>query len=129
MLWTRYLALDIRVSCPCRQPGRFKYADKRLFAHSGHLPQQSQPTAQEKNEWDRTEEEAEVHREVGRMTERLTQMTEESMETGGSGAKKAVEEAGFSEELKKKLEERIQESTFRSENAAAFAETNLPVCN
>ena len=61
------------------------------------------------------------------MTERLAQMTEESIGQGGRSARKAVEAAGFSEELKKKLEERLQESNFRSENAAAFAEINLPV--
>lgn len=60
------------------------------------------------------------------MAGRLAQMTNEMIEQGGRSAKKAIEEGGFSEELKKKLEARLQESSFRSENAAAFAQVSLP---
>lgn len=63
----------------------------------------------------------------GRMVGRLMQMTDEMIEQGGRSAKKAIEEGGFSEELKKKLEARLQESSFRSENTAAFAQASLPV--
>ena len=62
------------------------------------------------------------------MSKRLMQMTDEMIERDGRSTKKAIEEGGFSEELKKKIEARIQESSFRSENAAAFAQANLPVC-
>ena len=61
------------------------------------------------------------------MSSRLAQMTDESLGHGVPGAAKAIEEAGFSEELKRQLEERIKESTFRSENPAAFAQINMPV--
>ena len=61
------------------------------------------------------------------MSEQLAQLTEEAIEQGGRGARKAVEEAGFSEELKKQLEARIKDSTFKSDNAAALAYANLPV--
>ena len=63
------------------------------------------------------------------MSERLMQMTEEIIDGDGRSMKKAFEEGGFSEDLKKKLESRLQESSFRSENAAAFAQANLPVCS
>ena len=63
----------------------------------------------------------------GRMSERLMQMTDEMIERDGRSTKKAFEEGGFSEDLKKILESRLQESSFRSENAAAFAQANLPV--
>ena len=63
----------------------------------------------------------------GRMFERLMQMTDEMIERDGRSTKKAFEEGGFSEDLKKKLESRLQESSFRSENAVAFAQANLPV--
>lgn len=53
-------------------------------------------------------------------------MSEESLESGGKSARKAVEEAGFSDELKKQLEERIASASFRSENASAFAQANMP---
>lgn len=61
------------------------------------------------------------------MSGRLAQMTDEMLEQGNRSAKKVIKEGGFSEELKKKLEARLQESSFRSENAAAFAQVNLPV--
>jgi len=63
----------------------------------------------------------------GRMSQRLFQMTEESIEQSGRGMTKAIEEGGFSEDLKKQLEARIQDSTFKAQNCAAFAGTNMPV--
>lgn len=63
------------------------------------------------------------------MSRRLSEMTEQSMEEGGRSARKTMEEAGFSEELKKQLEERIAESTFRSQNAAAISQVEMPVCS
>ena len=62
------------------------------------------------------------------MSERLSQMTENSIEQGGRSANKTIHEAGFSDELKRRLEAKIQDSTFKSQNAAAFAEVNMPVC-
>ncbi|KAK5174256.1 uncharacterized protein LTR77_001336 [Saxophila tyrrhenica] len=53
-------------------------------------------------------------------------MSEESIETGGRSARKAVEEAGFSEELRRQLEDKIANASFRSDNAQAFAQANLP---
>lgn len=60
------------------------------------------------------------------MSRRLSQMSEESLRTGGRSAEKAVEEGGFSEELKRELEEKIANASFRNEYASAFAEANLP---
>lgn len=54
-------------------------------------------------------------------------MTGETVEQGGRSAQKAVEDAGFSEELKQRLEARIADSKFNSENPAAFSQINLPV--
>jgi stress response protein YsnF len=53
-------------------------------------------------------------------------MSEEALESGGRSAQKAVSEAGFDEELKRQLEERIASATFRAENRNAFAEAGLP---
>lgn len=55
------------------------------------------------------------------MSSRLAQMIDESH------AQKAIEEAGFSQELIQQLEERIKDSTFKSENPAAFAQSDMPV--
>jgi hypothetical protein len=63
------------------------------------------------------------------MTRRLEQMSEESLETGGRGARIAVEEAGaigFSADLRRQLEQRIADAHFRSDNAAAFSQINMP---
>lgn len=67
-----------------------------------------------------------VTRGGGRMSSRLAQMTDESLRQGRS-AEKAINEAGFSEDLKRQLEEKIKESAFKSENPAAFAHLNMPV--
>ncbi|KAF2224922.1 hypothetical protein BDZ85DRAFT_167350, partial [Elsinoe ampelina] len=64
-------------------------------------------------------------KEQGAMSRRLAELTSESLETGGRSARKAVDEAGFSEDLKKQLEERIANAGFRSENASAFAQAEL----
>ena len=60
------------------------------------------------------------------MSRRLAEMSDESLESGGRGARKAVEEAGFSEELRARLEEKIAGASFRNENASAFAQANMP---
>ncbi|KAI9792848.1 MAG: hypothetical protein M1833_001007 [Piccolia ochrophora] len=53
-------------------------------------------------------------------------MAEQAMDEHGGQAKPIVEEAGFSEELKRQLEERIENSKFKAEHAAAFSEVNMP---
>ncbi|KKZ63566.1 hypothetical protein EMCG_02103 [[Emmonsia] crescens] len=64
--------------------------------------------------------------EEGAMSRRLSEMADESMLEGGKSFRKNMQEAGFSEDLKKKLEKRIAQSSFRSENAAAFSLVNMP---
>ncbi|KAK4928096.1 hypothetical protein LTR28_011916, partial [Elasticomyces elasticus] len=60
------------------------------------------------------------------MSKRLSEMSDETLETGGKSVRKAIEEAGFDEQLRKKLEERIANASFRSKNASAFAQAELP---
>jgi len=60
------------------------------------------------------------------MSRRLTGLSEQALEEGGRGAQKAVEEAGFDEELKQKLLNRIADASFKSDNASAFAQAKLP---
>ncbi|KAM5456635.1 hypothetical protein MaudCBS49596_000876 [Microsporum audouinii] len=62
----------------------------------------------------------------GAMSKRLADMTEDAIMQGGSSARKNIQETGFSEELKQRLQERIAESSFKNENAAAIAYANLP---
>jgi hypothetical protein len=63
----------------------------------------------------------------GAMSRRLAEMTESSVDTGGSSTAKNVRDAGFSEELKRQLEARIADTAFRSQNRMAIAEAELPV--
>jgi hypothetical protein len=65
-------------------------------------------------------------KEQGAMSRRLAGMSEESLETGGRSARKAVEEAGFDEGLKRDLLERIATATFRSEHAGALSQADMP---
>ena len=62
---------------------------------------------------------------MGAMSRRLADATEDAVLGGGRAGMRAIEEAGFSEELKQKLLERVQAQKFQSENAAAFAEAGL----
>ena len=58
--------------------------------------------------------------EEGAFTRRMRSMSEEALESGGHGARKAVEEAGFSAELKAQLEQRIAAASLQS------PEVNMP---
>ena len=56
----------------------------------------------------------------------IQEMSDESIEEGGRSARNAVNEAGFSDDLKRQLEEKIANAGFRSDNASALAQVNLP---
>lgn len=71
----------------------------------------------------------EAEEEAGPMSRRLAEMTEETILAGGSSGAKNVEDAGFSEELKKQLESRIADSAFRRQNQRALTEAEIPVRN
>lgn len=68
---------------------------------------QAQAPRKEEDEYYEQDVREEQEEERGAMSRRLAEMTEEVLEGGGRSARKAVEEAGFDEELKRKLEERI----------------------
>jgi len=61
------------------------------------------------------------------MARRLSQMTEDAMLEGGRSAQRNLEAAGFSEDLKKQLEERVKAASFRNEYAAAHSILDMPV--
>ena len=63
--------------------------------------------------------------EQGAMSRRLADATEDAILVGGRAGRKAVEEAGFSEELKQKLLDRVESHVFKTENSTAFAEAGL----
>ncbi|TGJ78753.1 hypothetical protein E0Z10_g10014 [Xylaria hypoxylon] len=64
--------------------------------------------------------------EPGAMSRRLQEATDEALFTGGTAGRRAVEDAGFSEELKDKLLAKVKDAQFRSQYAAAFSEADMP---
>ncbi|RHZ64864.1 hypothetical protein CDV55_103819 [Aspergillus turcosus] len=60
------------------------------------------------------------------MQRRLSEMTEQAMLEGGRSARKNIEQAGFSEDLKKRLQERIAATAFKNEHPAAHSIVNMP---
>ena len=115
-----------QLECPSLRPQNGLIS--KAFATSTALPQENEHAPATSGDHTKSHvEDAENGGEPGGMSSRLAQMTDESIEQGGRSAKKAIEEGGFSEELKRRLEERIQENSFKSENPAAFAQVNMPV--
>ncbi|KAI1457880.1 hypothetical protein F4805DRAFT_158407 [Annulohypoxylon moriforme] len=64
--------------------------------------------------------------ELGPMARRLEEATEEALLTGGRAGRRAVEDAGFSDELKERLFAKVKDAEFRLEHATAFAEAGMP---
>lgn len=63
--------------------------------------------------------------EQGAMSRRLSEAAEEALLEGGRSGRKAIEESGFSEELKDRILSRVTAAKFKSDNASAFAEAGL----
>lgn len=59
------------------------------------------------------------------MARRLEEATEEALFTGGRAGRRAVEDAGFSEELKNRLLNKIADAKFRETHDAALREAGL----
>ncbi|KAI9788353.1 MAG: hypothetical protein M1816_006956 [Peltula sp. TS41687] len=74
----------------------------------------------------RSASELEKGEESGALSQRLAEMTEEALDNAGPRAGKLLEESGFSEELKKKLQERLEASSFKAEQTTAFAQAMMP---
>ncbi|KAK4131653.1 hypothetical protein BT67DRAFT_387205 [Trichocladium antarcticum] len=55
------------------------------------------------------------------MARRLEQATEEALFTGGRAGRRAIEDAGFSEELKARLLDKVAAANFQAEHSAALA--------
>lgn len=102
----------------------------RHFSASCQRKQQitasSSAQAEENHKNDRPHEE---EKEGGAMARRLSQMTEDAILEGGRSARRNIEHAGFSEDLKRQLEERVKAASFKSEYAAAHSILDMPVCS
>ncbi|KAJ5543417.1 hypothetical protein N7461_009420 [Penicillium sp. DV-2018c] len=84
------------------------------------------PTSSTSNNEKRNERNSEEEEKDSPMGRRLAQMTEDAMLEGGRSAQRNIEQAGFSEELKEALAERVAAASFRSEYPAAHSIINMP---
>lgn len=80
------------------------------------------------NKDEKHEQEDKEEEEPGAMSRRLAQMMDKTIEQGGRSAQRSVDEAGFSEELRSRLEARLLDSRFKSDHPAAFSQLSMPVC-
>ncbi|KAK3345604.1 hypothetical protein B0H65DRAFT_494738 [Neurospora tetraspora] len=69
--------------------------------------------------------EPESEKEQGPMTRRLAQATEDALLTGGRAGLRAIEEAGFDEDLRNRLLAKVASAKFASEHASALSEAGL----
>ncbi|KAL7919496.1 hypothetical protein ACQKWADRAFT_301288 [Trichoderma austrokoningii] len=63
--------------------------------------------------------------EPGAMTRRLQEATEEALFSGGSAGKRAVQDAGFSQELKEQLLSKIADAKFQHDHSSSLAAKDL----
>lgn len=92
-------------------------ASRRRFADAAT---QRQHDADKKERAEEQQTVVKDEEEEGAFTRRMRSMSEEALESGGHGARKAVEEAGFSADLRAQLEQRIAAASLQS------PDVNLP---
>ncbi|QPH09843.1 hypothetical protein C2857_000879 [Epichloe festucae Fl1] len=63
--------------------------------------------------------------EPGPMSRRLEEATEEALLSGGASGRRAIEDAGFSEELKEKLLDKVAGARFQQQYKGAFAQAGI----
>ena len=123
----------LRASKPHHASSNLSVGSRRFSSHSPLSISQSAKldvdrNSHEKENLDRGNHAStprDTEKEQGAMSRRLAEATEDAILEGGRAGRKAIEEAGFSEELKQKLLERVEAQKFRSENATAFAEAGM----
>ncbi|RKK14726.1 hypothetical protein BFJ68_g12943 [Fusarium oxysporum] len=106
-----------------RQPRTLPPAHYTTQAGASKTEDQQQDKTAKKGEQESGENT--VEKELGPLARRLEEATEEALFTGGRAGRRAVEDAGFSEELKERLLNKIADANFKSENASAFVEASL----
>lgn len=82
----------------------------------------------EQHENTKSQDESKKEEEQGAMARRLSEMTEQAVLEGGRSAQRNMQQAGFSDELKQQLEERVAAAAFKNEYAAAHSIVDMPVC-
>ncbi|KAF4342564.1 hypothetical protein FBEOM_3482 [Fusarium beomiforme] len=106
-----------------RQPRALPSA--HYSTQAGEVKAQDQQHDNKTEKGEAKDDKKDKEKELGPMARRLEEATEEAIFTGGRAGRRAVEDAGFSEELKERLLNKIADATFKSANASAFAEAGL----
>ncbi|KAG6015211.1 hypothetical protein E4U43_005609 [Claviceps pusilla] len=113
----------LRLCCRCAQdPSRWRASKRRSLHHvkalqrpgnGGTVDQNTVSHAKDISTRDnhRPEEEA----ELGPMSRRLEEATEETLLSGGVSGRRAIQDAGFSEELREKLLDKIATASFQQQ--------------
>ncbi|KAF1931464.1 uncharacterized protein M421DRAFT_99290 [Didymella exigua CBS 183.55] len=120
LMTLRTCARCLRANRPRNRPVPFRPAtgaSSRWFADAA-TQRQDDTDGQEREE--RQQAALKDEEEEGAFTRRMRLMSEEALESGGHGVRKAVEEAGFNADLKAQLEKRIVAASLQS------PEVNLP---
>lgn len=63
--------------------------------------------------------------ELGPLARKLQEATEEALFTGGRAGRQAIESAGFSDDLKDRLLDKIANASFKNQHADAFSKAGL----
>ncbi|KAI1027459.1 hypothetical protein LB505_005926 [Fusarium chuoi] len=102
-----------------------QYLDSQYSTQAGAPKTEDQQQDKTAKKFEQESDENTVEKELGPLAQRLEEATEEALFTGGRAGRRAVEDAGFSEELKERLLSKIADANFKSGNANAFAEAGL----
>ncbi|RMZ79960.1 hypothetical protein DV738_g3025, partial [Chaetothyriales sp. CBS 135597] len=65
-------------------------------------------------------------KEPGALSRRLAEMAEETIDSGSKGDRKLMQGMALSDDLKKQLEERIAQASFKAENQQALSQASTP---
>lgn len=101
----------LRIKRPRNRLVAGQLATRRLFADAAT---QRKDVSDKQEQGEEQKLAAKDEENEGAFTRRMRAMSEEALESGGHGARKAVEEAGFSAELKAQLEQRIAAASLQS---------------
>lgn len=121
-LWSSPFArASIRPSIAAAAPA------SRRFSAASQRQQNANSSSAKTEEHGEASENQDEEELKGAMARRLSQMTEDAMLEGGRSAQRNMQQAGFSEDLKRQLEERVKAASFKSEYAAAHSILDMPV--
>lgn len=121
-------ALYTSTVAPVCAPRRQSIPSSRCFSVGSVRRTVASSKPGEQHENTKTQDETKEE-EQGAMARRLSDMTEQAMLEGGRSAQRNMQQAGFSDELKQQLEERVAAAAFKNEYATAHSIVDMPVCS